>query len=74
MNDCGMAFQQIGQCIQAVGIEAHVATYAFGDICYFTAAGGRSLSDGAATLEEATFFGDRKKSISLFLGHARAAS
>ena len=71
MNDCGMAFQQIGQCIQAVGIETHVATYAFGDIYYFTAADSRSLSDGAATLEEATFFGNRKKSIPLFLGLAR---
>ena len=74
MNDCGMVFQQIRQCLQAVGIEAHEDAYAFGDICYFTATDGRSLSDGAATLEEATFFGDRKKSIPLFLGHARATS
>ena len=51
MNDCGMVFQQIGQCLQAVGIEAHEAVDAFGDICYVT----------AATLEEATFSGNRKK-------------
>tara|TARA_B100000686_G_C15928364_1_gene543028 strand:- start:113 stop:334 length:222 start_codon:yes stop_codon:yes gene_type:complete len=71
MNDCGMAFQQIGQCLQAVGIEAHEAAYAFGDICYVTAANGCWLSDGAANLEEATFFGNRKKMIPLFLGPAR---
>ena len=51
MNDCGMVFQQIRQCLQAVGIEAHEAAYAFGDICYVT----------AATLEEATFLGTAKK-------------
>ena len=71
MNDCGMAFQQIGQCLQAVGIEAHEAAYAFGDICYVTAADGCSLSDSAATLEEATFSGNRKKMIPFFLGPAR---
>ena len=71
MNDCRMAFQQIGQCIQALGIEAHEAAYTFGDICYFTATDGRSLSDRAATLEKATFFGNRKKSIPLFLSPAR---
>ena len=70
MNDCGMVFQQIRQCLQAAGIEAHEAAYAFGDICYVTAAAGRSLSDGAATLEEATFLGNRKKMIPPFLGTA----
>ena len=71
MNDCGMVFQQIRQCLQAVGIEAHEDAYAFGAICYVTAAVGRSLSDGAATLEEATFSGNLKKLIPLFLGPAR---
>ena len=61
MNDCGMAFQQIGQCLQAVGIEAHEDAYAFGAICYVTAAVGRSLSDGAAPLEEAIFLATAKK-------------
>ena len=71
MNDSGIEFQQIRQCLQAVGIEADEDAYAFGAICYVTAAVGRSLSDGAATLEEATFSGNRKKMIPLFLGPAR---